>query len=257
MKIITLAAAAAVALAAMGSTAAAKTPMTHELLWMMKRVGSPAVSPDGKWVVYSVIEPSYEADKQVSDLWLVATAGGAPRRLTNTKAAEGGTVWSPDSTRIAFTTKREGDEADQVYVLDVVGGGEARRVTSISTGASSPQWRPDGQAILTVTPPPGVRSLALQLAPDAPARLEGAGAATAAADLPAGRWTRLYWSAPGPEGLVLRLRASAPGVLRLRYALTMDGSPPGVTPPLPPPPGVMAVERSGEALVTGSRRLVW
>lgn len=148
MKISMLAAAAAVALTAMASTAAAKTPMTHELLWMMKRVGSPAVSPDGKWVVYSVIEPSYEADKQVSDLWLVPTAGGTPKRLTNTKAAEGGTVWSPDSTRIAFTTKREGDEADQVYVLDVVGGGEAKRVTSISTGAASPQWRPDGQAIL-------------------------------------------------------------------------------------------------------------
>jgi dipeptidyl aminopeptidase/acylaminoacyl peptidase len=147
MKISTLATAAAVALAAMASTAAAKTPMTHELLWMMKRVGPPVVSPDGKWVAYSVIEPSYEPDKQVSDLWLVPTAGGAPRRLTNTKAVEGGTVWSPDSTRIAFTTKREGDEADQVYVLDV-GGGEARRVTSISTGASSPQWRPDGQAIL-------------------------------------------------------------------------------------------------------------
>ena len=148
MKISTLATAAAVALAAVASTAAAKTPITHETLWMMKRVGAPAVSPDGKWVVYSVIEPSYEPDKQVSDLWLVPTAGGTPKRLTNTKAAEGGTVWSPDSTRIAFTTKREGDEADQVYVLDVVGGGEARRVTSISTGAAGPQWRPDGQAIL-------------------------------------------------------------------------------------------------------------
>jgi hypothetical protein len=116
---------------------------------------------------------------------------------------------------------------------------------------------PDGQAILTVILPPGVRSLALQLAPDAPARLEGAGAATAAADLPAGRWTRLYWSAPPPEGLALRLRPSAPGTLRLRYALTMDGWPPGVTSPPPPPPGVMAVERSDEALITGSRRFDW
>ena len=44
---------------------------------MMKRVGAPAVSPDGKWVVFSVTEPSYEPDKEVSDLWLVPADGGA------------------------------------------------------------------------------------------------------------------------------------------------------------------------------------
>ena len=118
----------------------------------MKRVGAPVVSPDGKWVVFSLVEPSYDPDKAVSDLWIVPAAGGTtPRRLTNTKAAEGGAVWSPDSRMIAFTTKREGDEVEQVYVLDILGGGEARRVTSLSTAATNPQWRPDGQAILFET----------------------------------------------------------------------------------------------------------
>ena len=80
-------------------------PITHEALWMMKRVGTPAVSPDGKWVVFSVLEPSYETDKAVSDLWLVPTDGlKPPRRLTNTKAPEDDVVWSPDSTSIAFAT---------------------------------------------------------------------------------------------------------------------------------------------------------
>ena len=46
---------------------AATKPITHEALWMMKRVGAPVVSPDGKWVVYAVLEPSYETDKAVSD----------------------------------------------------------------------------------------------------------------------------------------------------------------------------------------------
>jgi dipeptidyl aminopeptidase/acylaminoacyl peptidase len=124
-------------------------PITHETLWMMKRVGSPVVSPDGKWVIYSLTEPSYVADKAVSDLWLVAADGTKqPRRITSTKAPEEGVAWSPDSGSIAFSTKREGDEVSQIYVLDIAQGGEARRLTDLSTGAEKPQWRPDGKAIL-------------------------------------------------------------------------------------------------------------
>lgn len=125
------------------------TPLTHELLWMMKRVGAPAVSPDGKWVVFSVLEPSYEPDKEASDLWLVPADGSAAaRRITNTRAPESGVSWSPDSRSIAFATKREGDDSEQIYILDLAGGGEARRLTDVSTGASNPKWRPDGQAIV-------------------------------------------------------------------------------------------------------------
>ncbi|HUI62451.1 MAG TPA: hypothetical protein VLX90_19645, partial [Steroidobacteraceae bacterium] len=132
-----------------GATTAARTPITHEKLWMMPRVGAPAVSPDGKWVVFAVLEPSYDSDKEVSDLWLVPADGSAaPRRITNTKAAESGVAWSHDSRRIAFSTKREGDEAEQIYILDLAQGGEARRLTHLSTGASGPRWRPDDQAIL-------------------------------------------------------------------------------------------------------------
>jgi dipeptidyl aminopeptidase/acylaminoacyl peptidase len=124
-------------------------PITHQTLWMMKRVGAPIVSPDGKWVVFSVLEPSYETDKAVSDLWLVSTDGQkAPRRITNTKAPEDDVAWSPDSTAIAFSTKREGDDVEQIYILDVAQGGEARRLTNLSTGAKNPKWRPDGKAIL-------------------------------------------------------------------------------------------------------------
>jgi dipeptidyl aminopeptidase/acylaminoacyl peptidase len=123
--------------------------ITHEDVFLMKRVSSPAISPDGRWVVFTVTEPSYTEGEQVSDLWLVPADGSAePRRLTNTKAGESGAEWSPDSRRIAFSTRREGDDVAQIYVLDLSGGGEAQRVTNISTGASSPLWRPDGRAIL-------------------------------------------------------------------------------------------------------------
>jgi dipeptidyl aminopeptidase/acylaminoacyl peptidase len=136
-------------LTAMAATPAPTTPLTHELLWMMKRVGAPAVSPDGKWVVFPVLEPSYEPDKEASDLWLVPADGSeAPHRITNTRAPERDVAWSPDSRSIAFATRREGDGNEQIYILDLASGGEARRLTDLSTGASSPKWRPDGKAIL-------------------------------------------------------------------------------------------------------------
>ena len=134
------------------SQTATKVPLTHETMWMMKRVGPPIPSPDGKWVVFSLVEPAYDEKEQVSDLWIVPSDGSAkPRRLTFSKGAEGGVAWSPDSRRIAFSARREGDEVGQVYVLDVADGGEAVRITSLSTGARSPQWRPDGKAILFVS----------------------------------------------------------------------------------------------------------
>src|SRR5881296_1144155 len=123
--------------------------ITHEDVFLMKRISSPAISPDGRWIVFSVTEPSYTEGDQVSDLWLVPTDGSAePRRLTNTKSGESGVDWSPDSRRIAFSARREGDDAARIYVLDLSGGGDAQRVTNLSTGASSPLWRPDGKAIL-------------------------------------------------------------------------------------------------------------
>ena len=129
-----------------------KVPLTHESMWTLKRVGAPAPSPDGKWVVFSLVEPAYDDKDQVSDLWIVPTDGNTrPRRLTFSKGGESGVAWSPDSRQIVFSARREGDEASQLYVLDVASGGEAVRVTSLSTGARSAQWRPDGKALLFIS----------------------------------------------------------------------------------------------------------
>ena len=123
--------------------------ITHEDIFLMKRISGTAISPDGRWIVFSVTEPSYTEGDQVSDLWLVPTDGSAgPRRLTNTRSGESGVDWSPESRRIAFSARREGDEASQIYVLDLASGGEAQRVTNLSTGAAAPLWRSDGKAIL-------------------------------------------------------------------------------------------------------------
>ena len=141
-----------IAVAALGAAEPAKRAITHEDLWLLKRVGAPVPSPTGKWAVVSVTQPAYDPKETAADLWLVALDGGVPaRQLTQTKAPESGVDWSPDGTRLAFSTKRDGDEVAQVYVLDVARGGEAERVTALSTGARGPVWSPDGKRLLFVS----------------------------------------------------------------------------------------------------------
>ena len=127
---------------------AAKRPITHEDVFTMARTSRPVVSPDGMAILYNVTEPNYDPAKTVTDLWVVAADGSSkPRRLTSTREGESGAAWSPDGQWIAFSARREGDTADQVYVMPAAGG-DARRMTTITSGASGPKWRPDGKAIL-------------------------------------------------------------------------------------------------------------
>ena len=124
-------------------------PITHEDLWLMPRVGAPALSPDGRLAVISVHHPAYDSADAESNLWLIHVDGSeAPRQLTFSTGSEAHVSWSPDSRRIAFSARRDSDSAAQIHVLDLVGGGEARPVTSISTGARRPVFSPDGQRIL-------------------------------------------------------------------------------------------------------------
>lgn len=131
---------------------AAKHPITHEELWLMKRVGAPVPSPDGKWIVFSVTEPAYDGKETGSDLWLKSLTDDTPaRRLTFSKPGEGGVNWSPDSSSIVFTAKRDGDEASQIYQLNLKDGGEAERLTTRTMGARSPKFSPDGKMLLFVS----------------------------------------------------------------------------------------------------------
>lgn len=126
-----------------------KKPMTHEDMWLLKRVGAPALSPDGKWVVFSLNETSYNEKEQVNDLWIAPLdRSEAPRRLTTNKAGESSYAWSPDGSTLAFVAKRDGEEESQIYLLNMKSGGEAQKFTSSLSGVSNPRWRPDGKAIL-------------------------------------------------------------------------------------------------------------
>src|SRR5580700_12111498 len=49
----------------------AKHPFTFEDMMKLKRVGDPQVSPDGKWVIFSVVDVDLEANTKTPHIWIV------------------------------------------------------------------------------------------------------------------------------------------------------------------------------------------
>src|SRR5687767_14857213 len=101
--------------------------LTAEKMWALKRLGDPAITPDGSTAVVPVTTYDIAENKGFTDLWLIPVAGGAARQLTSDKASDTQATVSPDGKWIAFVSKRGDDSDNQVYVI-AVDGGEARRV---------------------------------------------------------------------------------------------------------------------------------
>lgn len=130
--------------------APAKSLIQASDLLRLKQLEAPALSPDGKWVVYVVrsMEPKPDTkDDWVyqTNLWLVAADGSVPPRQISRGGSATAPAWSPQGDRIAFV--RSVDNKPQIHVLPVAGG-EAAPITKLATGATAPKWSPDGTRIL-------------------------------------------------------------------------------------------------------------
>ena len=122
---------------------ATKHAMTFDDLIAMHRVAQAELSPDGKWVAYTVATPDMDANRDVTNLWMAPVTGGDAIQLTRT-GKDSSPKWSPDGRSIAFLSARSG--ASQVYLLSM-DGGEAHPLTKPSTGADFVKWSPDGKTI--------------------------------------------------------------------------------------------------------------
>jgi dipeptidyl aminopeptidase/acylaminoacyl peptidase len=124
--------------------------ITPQDLWAVKRVDNPVVSPDQKHIAFTVQTWSLERNRAQNQIWLMDSQGRNQRRLTTADASDSAPVWSPDGSRIAFTSRRSDDEAPALYILRL-DGGEAEKVLELPFGVINPKWHPSGDSLIVGT----------------------------------------------------------------------------------------------------------
>jgi len=139
----------------------AKRPMTFMDVIEMRNVGSPAVSPDARWLVYTLSSPVWKAGKSQTDIWLASMDGAVNKQMTFTKDKnEINPHWSRDGKFFVFASDRDapagaapasaaagegaGGGRNQLYRMHP-DGGEAEKITDAKDGVGAFAFSKDGK----------------------------------------------------------------------------------------------------------------
>jgi dipeptidyl aminopeptidase/acylaminoacyl peptidase len=146
-----------VLLAMLVCVAASADVLTSGDLSRLRNVGGVALSPDGRFIAYTVATRELPG-RPSGQLWALDVISGKSVRLGGDKPA-GGPVWSADSKWIAFN----GADGDKHGLLIAHPDGSETTFLATTSGTNSPlpgtgnsvAWSPDGKQIAFISATPG------------------------------------------------------------------------------------------------------
>ena len=139
-----------------GVAAQTRVPTLDELV-TLKTVGGTEISPDGKWVAYTVSHGDFKQDAFVTQIWLANIDTGNSIQLTRGDRSSTTPRWSPDGQWLAFLSNRVEDK-NQIFLIDP-SGGESRPLTKSETAINNFAWSEDGKTIAYTATEPTAKQL--------------------------------------------------------------------------------------------------
>ena len=137
------------AAAALAAQATARALTAGDIVYRLRAVSDPQLSPDGNWVAYTVTTTDSAKNRRDADVWMTSWDGTQTVRMTATPERETTPRWSPDGRYLAFLSGREDGHGNQVWLLDRRGG-EAQRLTTLKGGVDAMAWAPDAKRLVLV-----------------------------------------------------------------------------------------------------------
>ena len=125
------------------SASESRTPTFEDIL-AFETPGGISISPDGRFILYTVRNADMKENEYVSNIWMVEVKEGRRLQMTQGSGSSYAAKWAPDSRSFAFL--RQTDGKNQIHVMSPFGG-EARAVSTSKTGVNNYCWSPDSNKL--------------------------------------------------------------------------------------------------------------
>ncbi|QEC74975.1 S9 family peptidase [Mucilaginibacter ginsenosidivorax] len=128
----------------------AKRPLKPSDVNNIPTLADPQLSPDGKWLAYSVSDVDTAKDNRVSHLWMQSVDGKQSIQLTYGSEPASSPKWTPDGKFLSFVSERDSKNGGQVWLMDRRGG-EGHKLTDLKKGdLEDYAWSPDSKKLALV-----------------------------------------------------------------------------------------------------------